>query len=241
MANPPKPTNQQPQIPKNTDFQNATVSVTTPSSGSLQYALILLHGLGDTNANFTVLANRLNLPSTVVLALQAPKPMPFDLGGFHWGDDLVFSRDDQGSEELSPDAEFGVARAYIESIIRTLINNCGFSCLNIMLWGYGQGGMAALDYVCCCQSLRAVVSVGGWLPSWIKPRDILPLPRPTRILLCGGITGSQLSNDRCRQISEIFTDFSKVLIPSAGDLMPRNRDEMSLVLHFLLEIILNPT
>ena len=83
---------------------NITLSITPPpNSQEAVNVLILLHGLGDTNASFTDLAKQLCLPNTVCIAVQAPTPVPFDLGGFHWGDDIIF---DQRTGQMEYDTGF---------------------------------------------------------------------------------------------------------------------------------------
>ena len=82
--------------------------------------LILLHGLGDTNASFEALGKQLSLPETTCLSIQGPKALPFDIGGFHWGDDIIL---DQASGDMDPDSGFQhSAKVIAEEVIKqTLI------------------------------------------------------------------------------------------------------------------------
>ena len=47
--------------------------------------LVLLHGLGDSPANFSALGTKMALPQTAVLALAAPIALPFGFGGAWYG------------------------------------------------------------------------------------------------------------------------------------------------------------
>ncbi|KAK9468300.1 Alpha/Beta hydrolase protein [Lipomyces arxii] len=230
------------RLPTQSDFAGqAVVSITSPAIGPLTHAVLLLHGIGDTIAPFTALAKNLNLPRAVVIAVQAPQPMPFDLGGFQWGDDVVFSKDPASGEEvLSPDAEFNKARLYLDNVIRNVLERkCGFMpAENVILWGYGQGAMVALDMAACKFNLCAVVSVGGWIPGFVKPRDIIDLPRSTSVLLCGGDKNSAVTNEKVRQAEQLFKECRRVKFDMNGDLMPRNKQEMAPILRFLLRILI---
>ncbi|KAK7206313.1 Alpha/Beta hydrolase protein [Myxozyma melibiosi] len=238
-----------PRLPEKSDFPDSAVLTITPPhppGSTPTHVMILLHGLGDSIVPFTALAQRLGLPRTAVIALQAPMPMPFELGGFHWGDDLVFSRDplsasaSEDGDVLSPDAEFNRSGVFLSSIIRDVLESkCGFTASkNVILFGYGQGGMAALHIATTKMNLCAVISVGGWIPSSIRPGDIIDLPRSTSVLLCGGDQKSSITDERVKRAEELFKECRRVVFPRMkGDLMPRGKDEMAPILRFLLRIL----
>ncbi|RMJ20480.1 phospholipase Carboxylesterase, partial [Aspergillus sp. HF37] len=89
---------------------------------------------------FTTFARALNLPETIILTLQAPSRLPFDLPGFHWGDDLEF---DSRSGDLDMDAGFAKALRFVvdEVILGALVAKCGCRLREIVVLGFGQGGM----------------------------------------------------------------------------------------------------
>lgn len=104
--------------------------------------LILLHGLGDKHDSFTNLGKQLNLPETACVSVQGPQNL-LDLGGFHWGDDIIF---DSTSGGLDPDAGFKQSTELVRSIVKeALIEKCGYLPRELMLFGFGQGGMVALN------------------------------------------------------------------------------------------------
>ncbi|RAH41378.1 alpha/beta hydrolase [Aspergillus brunneoviolaceus CBS 621.78] len=141
-------TNPHPRAPQPTDFpSHLTLTITPPTPPSTSQKspniLLLLHGLGDTAANFTAFARALHLPETTILTLQAPQPLPFDLGGYHWGDDVTFTP----AGELDMDAGFTRAMRLIvhEVIAGVLVRKCGYRWRDVLVFGLGQGGMVGLE------------------------------------------------------------------------------------------------
>ncbi|OKL64623.1 hypothetical protein UA08_00301 [Talaromyces atroroseus] len=125
---------------------DSTPPPTTTSATTHHNILVLLHGLGDTANKFASFGRALNLPETTCITVQAPTPLPasfIDHEGYHWGNDVMF--DDHGT--LAMDAEFDRARKVLvkDVITDTLVNKLGYKLRDIMLLGFGQGGMAALD------------------------------------------------------------------------------------------------
>ncbi len=85
----------------------------------------------------------MNLPETVCISIQGPQGL-LDLGGFHWGDDIIF---DSTSGGIDADAGFKQSNKFFKSIVQdALVEKCGFKTREIMFFGFGQGGMAALNF-----------------------------------------------------------------------------------------------
>ena len=125
--------------------------------------LLLLHGLGDTPRPFAQLARTLALPQTASLALRAPVPLPCDMDGACWH--TSFDPDGHVIGPLS-----GIDRLQSlerESRVRLrrlvqLLEACGWPAHQIFLFGYAQGGTAALDFALHAPSrLGGVVSFCG--------------------------------------------------------------------------------
>lgn len=196
-------------------------------------AVLFLHGLGDTNASFTALAMNLSLPETVCISLQGHTPLPFDLGGFHWGDDILF---DEATGQMEFDTGFDKARRIIyEEVIETgLIKNCGFRQREIMLFGFGQGGMSALAVAASSvprdDELGGVISVGGPLPSGVS---IAPEMRAkTPVLILGGSSSTLITSSALSAIRQCFAFVEYKKWPKPNDSMPHNRDEMLPIMQF---------
>ncbi len=84
----------------------------------------------------------MRLPETACLSVRGTAPL-LDLGGFHWGDDILF---DSSSGGIDADAGFKKSTELLKTVITdTLVAKCGYTLREIVLLGFGQGGMAALN------------------------------------------------------------------------------------------------
>lgn len=195
-------------------------------------AVLFLCGLGDTSENFSSFARALNLPETLCIALQGPSPLPLPLpDGFHWCDDLLV---DQSSGDLDPDAGFSKStRLLTEEVIDgALISKCGFKPREILLLGFGQGGMTALATAKEFKGeLGGVISIGGRIPS--SCMLINGPKKATPVLLLGGSKGSLASGDAVKTTKATFEHVEHLQWKKADDSMPKNRDEALPMMQFL--------
>lgn len=98
--------------------------------------------MGGTHVPFAQLGSQMNLPETACISVKAPQPLPFEPEGFHWCDDVIF---DNSVGTIDPDGGFAISAKLIKEIIQdTLISRCNYRPREIMLFGFGQGGMVAL-------------------------------------------------------------------------------------------------
>jgi predicted esterase len=197
-----------------------------------------LHGLGDTNASFERLGKQLALPETTCLSVRGPKGLPFDLGGFHWGDDIIF---DQATGGMDLDTGFeGTNSVLAEHIIRqTLIGKCGYRLREIVLLGFGQGGMAALSAAMYLhhaghsnpsEELGGVISIGGPVPD--GSRISTTQKAKSAVLLCRGNTKSAVDQSAIDKIKGCFEFVEVCSWRKVGDSMPASREEMLPVMQF---------
>jgi len=130
--------------------------------------LLLFHGLGDDAVPFAKFAREMSLPCVCSLALRAPLPLPHGLGGSMW------------HESFEPDGELikpvagemrrlssleTQTRPRLLSLLDLLTSaKCGWMPEQIFLFGFSQGGTAALDLMLHAGArLGGVVSVCGHL------------------------------------------------------------------------------
>ncbi|KAF4303833.1 putative phospholipase carboxylesterase superfamily protein [Botryosphaeria dothidea] len=216
------------------DFPSAvTLSISPPpSSQPPTNVLILLHGLGDTHASFANLGRQMNLPETACLAVRAPAPLPFDLGGFHWGDDMQF---DQATSAMEFDTGFKSAtRLLLDDVVRTgVLDKCGYQPRDVVLFGFGQGGMAALQVAAemGADELGGVVSIGGALPSGAPLQPVDNKCR-TPVLLCKAARNSAVSDSAVSRLKDNFEFVEVKEWRRVGDGMPSNREEMLPIMQF---------
>ncbi|TVY22877.1 putative hydrolase [Lachnellula hyalina] len=239
----------QPRLPTPSDFPpNLTLSINPPTTGSPVNILILLHGLGDTHTSFTTLGKSLNLPETVTISLRAPNPIPPIFTGsstpsFHWGDDILF---DESKGTIDPDGGFTTTRKVLLDLIikDVLIEKCHYPPRNILFYGYGQGGMAALTVAASVASgdgeeleFGGVVSVGGRLPASTSSSTAgsgqgKKGKCKTPVLLCGGSRSREVTRQAVDALKERFKDVEYVKWAKEGDGMPGSREEMLPIMRF---------
>ena len=98
--------------------------------------------MGDTHESFAKLGKQMNLPETACISIQGPQKL-LDLGGFHWGDDIIFDSNKSG---IDADAGFKQATAMLKALVlEDLIGKCMYKAREIVVFGFGQGGLAALN------------------------------------------------------------------------------------------------
>lgn len=107
--------------------------------------LLLFHGLGDAPAAFARFAASLALPQTSALAVRGPLPLPLDLPGRMWHDS--FDADGEMLNDHRRSTSLARERHRLRRLLHLLSSGCGWSCERIFLFGYAQGGVAALDFL----------------------------------------------------------------------------------------------
>lgn len=204
-----------------------------PSAQPPTNILILLHGLGDTNASFTKLGQQLNLPETACIAVQAPAPLPFNLGGFHWGDDMLF---DQRTGEMDVDTGFQASlRCVLDGVLRDgLMTRCGYKAREVVIFGFAQGAMVGLQVAAELareEELGGVVSIGGVVPSGLSLKA-LETKSKTPVLVCKASKGSAVTDNAVAKVKQVFEYVEIKEWVRKGDGMPRNREEMLPIMQF---------
>jgi len=166
------------------------------------------------------------------MSVQARKMLPFDLGGYHWGDDIIF---DQSSGEIDTETPCKEStKLILQDVIRsTLVEHCGYKLREIILFGFGQGGMVALSIAADLgtDELGGVVSIGGSLPS-NAPLASIDRKWKTPVLLCKGDRQSKVTQGDITQIKDNFGTVEVKEWRKQGDGMPSNREEMLPIMSF---------
>lgn len=225
--------------------------------------LILLHGLGDSEASFAAFAKNINLPGVLAISVRGISPLPPALLGlpdtdvaaptshFHWGDDLTLS---PTTGDLDPDPGFAKAEELVlgKLVRETLVATCGWQTNDILLFGFGQGGSLALGLssrlrngekvvdvtegqITTGIAFKGAVSIGGQLPfSMIPTLSARPKAR-TPILICYGRSSESLDSYAVELLKKEFSDVREVKWRKPDDGMPKNREEMLPIMQFFAE------
>ncbi|KAI4196673.1 MAG: hypothetical protein LQ350_006426 [Teloschistes chrysophthalmus] len=173
----------------------------------------------------------MQLPETACISVQGPQPLPFGLGGFAWGDDFTFS---ESSGTMDYDTGFEKSNRLIkeEIIEKGLIQSCGYKARNVLLYGFGQGGMAAVASTLAFKTeLGGVVSIGGPLPSTTSNGDGTS-KNTTPILVLGGSSNTLIHQPALTQLKKAFSHVEYVKWSRPGDGMPRSTEEMTPIMKF---------
>ncbi|KAH9822087.1 putative hydrolase [Teratosphaeria destructans] len=226
------------RLPQLSDFpSNVKLSITPPpKSDAPTNILVLLHGLGDKHDSFTKLGSQLNLPETACISVQGPANL-LDLDGFHWGDDIIF---DSGNGGLDADAGFKLSTALLKGLIEDdLMETCGYKAGEIVVFGFGQGGMLALMTALAIHNLPkspsqtelgGVISIGAGLPAEAPAALVNKCKTP--VLVCAGAGESAVTDTSEDKLKRLFEHVEIRRYRRPGDSMPRDRDEMMPVMQF---------
>jgi predicted esterase len=220
------------RLPNPIDFSPDTAVIIPPPSCARPpcNVVLFLHGLGDSAASFSAFPRALNLPESLCISLQGPTPLPFDLGGFHWGDDILF---DQGTGTMDFDAGFNKATHMITRVLReVLMESCGYSAGEIMLFGFGQGAMAALASAATLDvELGGIISVGGPLPGSVTRSGTAKAKSP--VIVLGGSSQSLVGKPAVMEkLKDTFENIQYCKWKKAGDTIPQNREEVLPIMQF---------
>ena len=164
--------------------------------------------------------------------------MPFDLEGFHWGDDIQFS--ESGQQPLEYDTGFTKStKLVLEDVVQgVLVQKCGYRYRDVLLFGLGQGGMAALAVAAALgttpasaselqKELGGVVSLGG-----VVPEESTGQALGTPVLVVGGERETLVTRTGLERTKRIFKNVEYNKWGRQGDGMPRDKEEMMPVMKF---------
>ncbi|CAO3600998.1 unnamed protein product [Absidia cylindrospora] len=208
----------------------------TPSRDGVDTnVLILLHGLGDTLQPFASLGQKLELPQTATLAVQAPEPIPFMDGAcYQWYPSFNMMT----GEVLPPghmEQKKGLlkTRKLLAELIHHLIDDCYYNAPHIFLFGFSQGGVVALDQALKgdIRNLGGVVSISGYTMMMENDRQSTLYDGP--ILITQGekdsVIGSKMQAEKMfGQVKQFCTSSAQtqqLFFAGKGHSMPATQEE----------------
>lgn len=142
------------------------------------------------------------------------------------------------------DLDSGFRRAVevvVTRVVReVLVGKCGFRARDVLVFGFGQGGMVGLAAAMELGKVEegekgvfgGVISVGGPLPEGSRKKEGEEKCK-TPVLVLGGSSRSLITVTAAQKIKESFGDVQFVQWKRPGDGMPSNREEMLPIMQFL--------
>lgn len=122
----------------------------------------------------------------------------------------------------------------LDNIVRSiLIGKCGYNSREIVLFGFGQGGMVALNVAkeMGNDELGGVVSLGGALPASMAPTEEGKKSQ-TPIIVCKASNNSAVKDKEVQRLRDSFEFFELKMWKKNGDGMPASREEMLPIMQF---------
>lgn len=148
------------------------------------------------------------------------------------GDDIVFDSD--GTIDADTGFKKSTTVVLDDLIHKVLVDKCGFKPREILLFGYGQGGMLALNVAAELgkdDELGGVVSIGGALPASASVPNT-HAKNKTPVLLCHGYRQSNIRDEHVDKLKDTFEFVEVKEWRKTGDGMPSSRDEMLPIMQF---------
>ncbi|KAE8222783.1 hypothetical protein CF319_g4079 [Tilletia indica] len=253
-----------PSHPPIAPFQPHIYLPSTSSSPSSNL-LIILPGLGDHPQSYSSLASSLQntLPQTAILILRPPTPIPLladpdehpSQSPHAWWDAFdLLTGDTLPPQAQNPRSCLDQLSKLLDYLTAPLSSNgCAWPSHTIHLFGYGQGGTAALESAIAwtrsqrissspardTHELGSVVSVCG--PMLSQPGS-LSTPRPASIPILSFLRHPSADNSAPQAITErnkLKTAFQPspqvVVLPGNEDTMLRGKSEFDILIKFWSE------
>lgn len=148
-------------LPARSDFPSSiSLEILPPITNErIKKVIIMLHDSPGTERSLETLSRRLqqNYPESAFLLVRGYEDVPSANGGYHWADPS-----DDRDRILAK-----TSRILLLDIVKhCLIEKFDFSKRDIVLFGHGKGGMAALVAAACWETVEyaGVISIGGPMP-----------------------------------------------------------------------------
>ena len=186
------------RAPTKIDFSSFPgTEVLEPNSDMVKHCFVALHDTGGDEAQLRPLARYLQsgCTETAFVLLRGPRRIRQGRDEYHWGN--LTRKDDEGFVRT--------LHLLLEDVIkRALIVDCRFPPRDIVILGYGDGGMAALAAASSWNRVEfgGVVSIGGSLPAFTRPEPCVKAATPALFLR------SRYAHEDAAELEESKTAFN---------------------------------
>ena len=214
-----------PRTPQRTDFPpSLSMSIVAPTTEpEVEHCVVLLHQSTGNEESLGDLAKSLrrSLPESAFVLIRGLQAVRGGNSGYHWAD-------------AAGEATFiQTSTVILDQVIKdVLMSKCRFHPQNIVILGYGEGGMAALAAAASWQGfeLGGVVSIGGPIPNYVQMEPGVRAKTPA--LIIGGALG-EINAAALQVVQESFIYINTDIRKGEHDLIPETQEQLKPLWDFL--------
>ena len=207
-----------PRTPQRADFPpSLSISIIAPTTEpEVEHCVVLLHQSTGNEGSLGDLAKSIqrSLPESAFVLIRGLQAVRGGNNGYHWADAPWEARFIQTSTVI------------LGQVIKdVLMSKCGFQPQNIVILGYGEGGMAALAAAASWEGfeLGGVVSIGGPMPDYVQMEPDVRAKTPA--LIIGGALG-EINAAALQMIQESFIYTYTNIRKGEHDLIPETQEQL---------------
>ena len=213
-----------PRTPQRADFPpSLSMSIVAPDTeDEVEHCVVLLHQSTGNEESLGDLAKSLrrSLPESAFVLIRGLQAVRGGNSGYHWADAPWEARFIQTSTVI------------LDQVIKdVLMSKCRFQPQDIVLLGYGEGGMAALAATASWQGfeLGGVVSIGGPMPDYVQLEPGVRAKTPA--LIIGGALG-EMNAAALQLIQKTFIYTYTDIRKGELDLIPETQEQLKPLVDF---------
>jgi len=192
---------------------------------TISKVILVLHGHGSDEISLRNFASQhLRQPDTLYILLHGIHSMGDGSGRFHWTDNV----DDPNYSFIT------ASKKILKLICEVLIKGSNICPSQILLFGEGQGGMAALSVTAAWNEVEfgGVISLGGPIPDIFPPPDSEKPNIRTPTLVIGGELGAVNAPAKAR-INRMIMHVDVYLEDGIADDLPNTPRGIAMLQEFL--------
>ena len=215
-------------LPARSDFPSSiSLEILPPISNErIKKVIIILHDSAGTERSLEILSRRLqqDYPESAFLLVRGQEGVPSGNSAYHWADP------GDGRDRVLANK----CRLLLLDIVKHgLIERFGFKTRDIILFGHGRGGMAALVAAACWETVEyaGVISIGGPMPDCAHLFQGNKAKTP--VLVLGGPQGN-INSAALERMQNTFCHVTHDLRLPSQDAVPEAPNDMKCIMEPLL-------
>ena len=214
-------------LPTRSDFPSSiSLEILQPvTEERIKNVIVMLHDSAGTERSLETLSRRLqhHYPESAFLLIRGQEGVPSGNSGYHWADPS-----DDRDKILANNSRL----LLLDIVKHCLIEKYGFGKRDIILFGHGQGGMAALVAAACWDTVEyaGVISIGGPMPDCAHLFQGNKARTPVLVL---GDPQGNVNPAALERMQETFCHVTHDLRLRSQDAVPEASKDMEPLLDFL--------